>query len=147
MTIYKVLKYLALAIGVIGLILLGRVLFAGDDEIANSGSVQNSVLDPMLWLTYIVFAIVVALVLFYVIKGLFQGDVKKSLTMVGLFAAVVVISYLLAGGGAVYDRNGTELISDSGSKWVDTGLIVFYLLGAVAILAMGISGARKLFSK
>lgn len=33
MTIHKVLKYLALVIGVIGLILLGRVIATGDDAI------------------------------------------------------------------------------------------------------------------
>lgn len=147
MTIYKVLKYLALVIGVIGLILLGRVLFAGDDAITNSGSVQASVIDPFLWLSYLVLAIILVLVLFYVIKGLFQGDVKKSLTMIGLFGAVVLVSYLLGGGGAVYDTNGEELISDSGSKWVDAGLIAFYILGTVAVLAMVLSGARKLFTK
>lgn len=147
MGIYKVLKYLALVIGVIGLIMLGRVLFAGDEAITNSGNVQASVIDPFLWLSYLVFIIIVALVLFYVIKGLFQGNVKRSFTMIGLFAAVVIVSYLLAGGGAVYDRNGTELVSDSGSKWVDAGLYAFYFLGTVAVLAMTLSGARKLFSK
>ncbi len=147
MTVYKVLKYLALVIGVIGLILLGRVLFAGDDAITNSGSVQASVIDPFLWLSYFVLAIIIVLVLFYVIKGLFQGDVKKSLTMIGLFGAVVLISYLLAGGGAIYDTNGTQVIGDAGSKWVDAGLIAFYILGTVAVLAMVLSGARNLFTK
>lgn len=147
MTIHKVLKYLALVIGVIGLILLGRVIATGDDAIENSGSVQASVIDPMLILTYIVFGIVVVLVLFYVLKGLFQGNIKSTLISVGLFAAVVIISYLIAGGGAVYDRNGVQVISDSGSKWVDTGLYLFYILGAVAILSMMLSGARKLFTK
>lgn len=104
-------------------------------------------IDPMLILTYIVFGIVVVLVLFYVLKGLFQGNIKSTLISVGLFAAVVIISYLIAGGGAVYDRNGVQVISDSGSKWVDTGLYLFYILGAVAILSMMLSGARKLFTK
>lgn len=147
MTIYKILKYLALVIGVIGLILLGRVLFAGDDAIMNSGSVQASVVDPFLFLSYIVLAIIILLVLFYVIKGLFQGNVKKSLAMIGLFGAVVLISYLLAGGGAVYDRNGTELVNEAASKWVDAGLIAFYILGSIAVLSMVLSGARKLFSR
>ena len=147
MTVYKVLKYLALVIGVIGLILLGRVLFAGDDAITNSGSVQASVIDPFLWLSYFVLAIIIVLVLFYVIKGLFQGDVKKSLTMIGLFGAVVLISYLLAGGGAIYDSNGAEIVGDTASKWVDAGLIAFYILGTVAVLAMVLSGARNLFTK
>lgn len=147
MTVYKVLKYLALVIGVIGLILLGRVLFAGDDAIVNSGSVQASVIDPFLWLSYLVLAIIIVLVLFYVIKGLFQGDVKKSLTMIGLFGAVVLLSYLWAGGGAIYDSNGVEVIGDSTSKWVDAGLIAFYILGTVAVLAMVLSGARNLFTK
>lgn len=144
MTIYKILKYLAAVIGVIGLILLARILWTGNDAIENSASVQASVVDPFMIVAYVVFAVIVLLVLFFVIKGLFTGKIKNTLISVGLFAAVVLLAYLLADGGAMYDRNDVQTVSDSGSKWVSTGLITFYLLAAIAIGAMVISGVKKL---
>jgi TRAP-type C4-dicarboxylate transport system permease small subunit len=64
MTIHKILKYLALVIGVIGLILLGRIIMAGDDAIEASASEQASYLEPMMWLAYLVMAVIIVLVLF-----------------------------------------------------------------------------------
>lgn len=144
MTIYKILKYLAAVIGVVGLILLGRILWTGNDAIENSASVQASVVDPFMIVAYLVFAVIVILVLFFVIKGLFTGKIKNTLISIGIFAAVVLLAYLLADGGAMYDRNNEQTVSDSGSKWVSTGLITFYILAAIAIGAMVISGVKKL---
>ena len=67
MTLHKILKYVALVIGVLGLIFLGRVIAAGDDAIEASADVQNSVLEPMMWISYLVLAIVLALVVIFVI--------------------------------------------------------------------------------
>ena len=144
MGIYKILKYLAIAFGVIAAVLLARVLMAGDDSITGSADVQASVVDPFLWVSYIVLGIVIALVLFYVIKGLFKGDIKKTLLSVGLFLVIIVLSYVLAGDEIIYDRNDVPVISASGSKWVGAGLIAFYILGALAILAMLFSGVTKI---
>ena len=144
MGIYKILKYLAIAFGVIAAVLLARVLMAGDDSITGSADVQASVVDPFLWVSYIVLGIVIALVLFYVFKGLFKGDIKKTLLSVGLFLVIIVLSYVLAGDEIIYDRNDVPVISASGSKWVGAGLIAFYILGAFAILAMLFSGVTKI---
>ena len=144
MGIYTILKYLAIAFGVIAAVLLARVLMAGDDSITDSADVQASVVDPFLWVSYIVLGIVIALVLFYVIKGLFKGDIKKTLLSVGLFLVIIVLSYVLAGDEIIYDRNDVPVISASGSKWVGAGLIAFYILGAFAILAMLFSGVTKI---
>lgn len=144
MTLHKILKYLALVIGVIGLILLGRILMTGDTAIENSADVQGSVVDPFMFVAYLVFAIVVLLVLFFVIKGLFKGNIKNTLISIGIFIAIIAIAYVLADGNAVYDRNDTLVLDESGSRWVGTGLITFYILAATAILLMVISGIRKL---
>lgn len=144
MTLYKILKYVALALGVIGLVLLGRLLATGDDAIVNSGDVQASVVDPMLYVTYIVFAIVVVLVLIFVIKGLFSGNIKNTLIPVGVFAVVLLIAYMLGDATPMYDRNNVQTIDASGSKWVDAGLFTFYILAAVAILVMLFSGVKKI---
>ncbi len=145
MTLHKILKYIALVIGVVGLILWGRVLMAGDDAIENSADVQASVVTPFLYVAYLVFAIIVLLVLFYVIKGLFTGDIKRTLIAVGAFILVVVIAYLFTDGTAVQLSDGT-MLSASANHWVGAGLVTFYLLAGIAILLMVISGIRKLIN-
>lgn len=143
MTIHKILKYLALVIGVIGLILLGRIIMAGDDIIATSASAQQSYVSPFLWLSYIVMAIIIVLVLFFVIKGLFRGNIKTTLISIGAFILIIAIAYLVTDGEPVELKDGGTL-SASNSHWVSTGLVVFYILAAIAVGAMVLSGIRKL---
>ena len=143
MTLHKILKYIALVIGVIGLILWGRVLMAGDDAIENSADVQASVVSPFLYVAYLVFAIIVLLVLFFVIKGLFSGNIKRTLIAVGAFILVVAIAYLLTDGTETQLSDGT-MLSANANHWVGAGLVTFYILAGVAILLMVLSGVRKL---
>ncbi|SDR74870.1 hypothetical protein SAMN04487764_0525 [Gillisia sp. Hel1_33_143] len=143
MNLHKILKYLALVIGVIGLILLGRILMAGDEAIKASADLQGSMLDPMMWVTYIVFAITLIIVLIFVIKGLFTGNIKNTLISVGAFALIVIIAYVVTDGNQLELKDGTTL-SASGDHWVGAGLVVFYILAVIAVGAMVLSGIRKL---
>lgn len=143
MTLHKILKYLALVIGVVGLILWGRVLMTGDDAIENSADVQASVVSPFLYVAYIVFAVILLLVLFFVIKGLFTGDIKKTLISIGSFLLVIVIAYVLTGGTETQLSDGS-MLSASANHWISTGLVTFYILAGIAILLMVLSGVRKL---
>ena len=143
MTIHKILKYLALVIGVVGLILLARIIMAGDDSISNSASTQASVLDPFMWLSYLVLLVVIVLVGFFVIKGLFRGNIKNTLIAVGSFVLIVVIAYLVTDGTETTLKDG-EVLSASASHWVGAGLVTFYILAAIAVGAMVLSGIRKL---
>lgn len=143
MTLHKILKYLALVIGVVGLILWGRVLMAGDDAIENSADLQASVVTPFLVVAYIIFALIVLLVLVFVIKGLFTGNIKKTLLSVGAFLLIVVISYLVTSGTEMTMNDG-EVFSATTTHWVGAGLVTFYILAATAILLMVVSGVKKL---
>lgn len=143
MNLHKILKYIALVIGVLGLILWARVLMAGDDAIENSADVQASVVTPFLILAYIVFALIVLLVLFFVIKGLFSGDIKRTLIAVGAFILVVGVAYVLTSGTERQLSDGT-MLSASADHWVGAGLVTFYMLAGIAILLMVGSGIRKL---
>ena len=143
MTVHKVLKYLELVIGVIGLILLGRIIIAGDDAISASVEDQNSLLNPMMWVAYIILALIIAIVAFFVIKGLFTGNVKTTLISVGAFVLVIVIAYVLTDGNEVQLKDG-DTLSASGDHWVGAGLVTFYILAAVAVGAMVLSGIKKL---
>jgi len=143
MTIHKVLKYLDLVIGVIGLILLGRIIIAGDEAIMASTAEQNSLLEPLMWLSYIILGISILIVGIFVIKGLFTGNVKNTLISVGAFLLIIAIAYVVTDGNETVLKDGTTL-SASGDHWVGAGLVMFYILAAVAAGAMVLSGIRKL---
>ncbi|MBW2961873.1 hypothetical protein [Mesonia aestuariivivens] len=143
MTLHKVLKYLALVIGVIGLVLLARVVITGDDAIANSADLQSSVLVPLMYLSYFVIFAILILVGVSVIKDLINGNIKKTLMSIGVFAVIVLAGYLLA-NGVETEMNSGEMLSANGSQWVGAGLIIFYILAAIAIGAMVFSGVKKL---
>lgn len=143
MTIYKILKYVAIAIGVISLILWGRVVMAGDDAILASSSVQESVVTPFLIVAYVVLALIILMVLFFVLKGLFSGNIKRTLISIGAFLLIVVISYLIT-DGSEFTMNDGSVLSANAVHWISAGLVLFYILAAVAVLLMLASGVKKL---
>lgn len=145
MTLHKILKYIALVIGVLGLILLGRIIATGDDAIKASAEVQNSVLNPIMWIAYLVLAVVIALVVIFVIAGLFRGNIKNTIIGLVSFGVVILISYLVSSGSEVTLKDGGTL-SASADHWVGAGLWSFYILAGLAILAMVFSSVRKLTS-
>jgi len=133
MVLHKILKILTLIIGVVALV-MGIWLFATD---------KQSLVQPMMMLTYVVFAIVLLLVAIFVIKDLFSGNVKNTLISVGAFVVVVAIAYFLSDGTATEMKNG-EMLTASESQWIGAGLRTFYILAAIAVGAMIFSGIKKL---
>lgn len=139
MDLYKIIKYIAFALGIIGAI-LAIMIMAG----------SNNVIDYILYLTYAVLALIIVLVLVYVIKGVLAGDIKKTLISLGLFFGILVISYFLASGTDLdlqpFNQKGLG-ITESTSKLVGTGLYAFYFLIVIAIIAMLFSSAKKMFNR
>ena len=58
MTLHKILKYVSIVLGVVGLILLGRILAEDGDAIEASADLQNSLLTPIMYLSYLVLLVV-----------------------------------------------------------------------------------------
>lgn len=143
MNLYKILKYAAVALAVVAVILLARLWMAGDEAVINSATVQASVVTPFLYLSYIVLALTVILVLIFVIKGLFSGNIKNTLISIGAFILIVAIAYLLTDGTQMTLDNG-DILSASASHWISAGLVLFYILSGIAVLLMVLSGAKKL---
>lgn len=143
MTLHKILKYVSIVLGVLGLVLLGRILAENDDAIEASASLQNSLLDPFMYVAYFVLLVVIVLVALFVIKGLFQGNIKNTLISIGAFIAIIVIAYLVTGGTQQTLKDG-DMLSASSDHWIGAGLVTFYILAGIAILAMVISGVKKL---
>jgi hypothetical protein len=140
MNLYKILKYLAYALGIIGAIFALLLMTMGSE----------SMIDNMLIVTYIALFVVIALILVYVVKGIFAGNIKKTLVTVGLFIGVILISYLISSGSDLdlkqFNDKGMG-ITEGISKNVGAGLYAFYLLAIIAIGATVLSGVKKLFNK
>lgn len=70
------------------------------------------------------------------------AKVKKAVISVVALLAVLGISYGLSEGHEVVE-NGKVMATESGSKWVGTGLRVFYILATTALVTMLVSGIKK----
>lgn len=139
MDLYKLIKYLAFGLGIIGAVFAVMIM---------TGS--ENVIDYIFYVTYIVLAIILVMVLFYVIKGLFAGNIKKTLMSLGLFFGIIIISYFLSSGTDLnlqpFNDKGLD-ITESISKNVGAGLYAFYFLFAAAIVAMLFSSVKKMSNK
>lgn len=142
--LYKIFKYLAIAVGVIGLYFLIRIWIAGED-INTSADLQSGLISPFLYIAYVIMILTAALVVFFVIKGLFSGHVKNTLIGIGTFVGIVLIAYLITSGEPVV-RDG-ETYSANTVHWISAGLWMFYILGILAIAAMVIGGAKKVSNR
>ncbi|MGJ8665032.1 MAG: hypothetical protein ACSHW7_01580 [Patiriisocius sp.] len=143
MALHKILKIVALILSVAGIVLWGMIVAKGDEAIIESG---GEGLDGILYVAYITFAIVLVAVLIFVLKGLFEGNIKKTLISIGAFLLIFVIAYALSTGVESTNREG-EIITAQTSKWIGTGLYAFYIMAILAVIAMVFSGVKKLTTR
>ena len=137
MGLHKIFSIIALILAIVGII-FGLMIALGDSV---------GMIDNMMYVAYAIFAITIALVLFYVIKGLFTGDIKKTLISLGVFLGIVIVSYVMASGTDLdlqpfIDKG--QNITETTSKYVGAGLYTFYALAIFAIAATTLSGFKKL---
>jgi len=135
-----------IVVSVISLFFLIRIIGAGDEEIKSSFDLQDGIISPFISLAYVVFAITIALTLFFVFRNLFthRDSLKSALVSGGLFLAVVLLSYVLSTGHEVLDKNGYLILSESGDKLVGAGIISFYILSIAAVISMFFFGIKKM---
>ena len=144
MGLYKIFKIVAMLLGFAGLIFWFLLISKGDDAVKATGAG----VAPLLYIAYVIMAIVLGLVTVFVLKGVMSGDVTKTLISVGAFLAVLLISYVMASGSieGLTTADKSE-VTESTSKWVGTGLIAFYILAVVAVTTMAFSGVKKVITK
>lgn len=143
MGLHKILSIVALILAVIGII-FGLLVATGDLETLWQ---DGSMVDNMMRVAYVIFAITLVLVLFFVIKGLFAGNIKKTLLSLGIFLGIIIVSYLMASGTNLdlqpFIDKGLN-VTETTSKNVGAGLYTFYALAIFAIAVMALSGIKKL---
>ncbi|MGJ8548873.1 hypothetical protein [Winogradskyella wichelsiae] len=141
-------KILVAILGFLGIIFLVRILAVGDEAIKTGG--EDGLVDPMAYVAYVILALVLVFVLFFVLKNLFTNTegLKNTLIGVGSFAVVLIIAYVISGGDAMsYTLQEGGYATESTSQLVGAGLVSFYLLLAIAAGAMIFAGAKRIISK
>lgn len=144
MGLHKVFKIIALIFGIVGVAFFVNLLVTGNETIEATGEG----VDGFMYLTYFILAVTVLIVLLFVLKGIFAGNIKKTLFVLLGFVAIIAIAYGLADNvvDPNYLRDG-ESLSESASKWVGTGLYAFYIMALLAVAAMVWTGVSKLINR
>jgi len=148
MSIQKIVTYTAAVLGVVGLIFQITILSKGDDVIEMAAmSGDYGVVSSMVSLAMIIIAIAVVLTLVFSVMNLASdpAKLKKAMISIGAFLLVVFVAFLFSSGTETPLKDG-EVLSASGSRWVETGLRTFYFLVVIAAGAMVYSGVRRLKS-
>ena len=149
MKLENIIKIVCAVLGLLGVIFLFRILATGDDEIKMAASMGDfSLISPLISLSmFILFITVVVTIIFSLINlASNPGKLKKSMIFIGFLIIVIGIAYASSAGVETPMKDG-QVLSASGSKWVGTGIRVFYILASVAVLSMIAFGARNIIKK
>ena len=149
MNLQTIVKIISAVFGLLGVVFLFRIIGAGDEEIkmaATSGDFAT--VSPLVSLAIAILLITVLITLVFSILNLASSSrkLKKSLIFIGCFVVVTLIAYAVSDGVETPMKDG-EVLSANGSRWVGTGLRMFYILATLAILSMVLSGAKKILKK
>ncbi|GAA4273878.1 hypothetical protein U6A24_01940 [Aquimarina gracilis] len=157
MKISKILSYVVLAVGIIGAI-LWYVMSSSISDLMDQNGVSEArelsldeaapMVSPLYTLTLIIFVVTIVATLITVFSTLAKNPSGLKNTLIGIVAFLVVVGlgFVMAEGVETPLKDG-EVLSESGSKWVGTGLYAFYFLAAVAVGLMFLSGIKKLIGK
>jgi len=149
MNIQTIVKIISAVFGLLGAIFLFRIIGAGDEEIKMAASMGDfGTVSPLVSLAIAILSITVIVTVLFSLLSLASSPekLKKSLVFIGCFLLVTGIAYAISSGVETPMKDG-EMLSASGSRWVETGLRMFYILATLAVLSMVFSGARKILNR
>ncbi|MEW7277689.1 hypothetical protein ABW636_03750 [Aquimarina sp. 2201CG1-2-11] len=157
MKISKILSYVVLGVGILGG-LLWYVMSSSISTLMAENSVSEarelpldiaeSTVTPLYSLTLVIFVVTLIATLIAVFSTMAKNPKSLKNTAIGLVAFLIIVGlgFVLADGVETPMKDG-EVLSASGSKWVGAGLYTFYVLAAVAVGLMFLSGIKKLIGK
>ena len=149
MNFQNIIKIISAVLGVLGVIFLLRIMGTGDDQIKMDASMGDfSLVTPLIMLAIFTLSIAILVTIIFSMRGLASdvNKVKKSALISGILIIVIAISYGISDGIETPLKDG-EMLSASGSRWVGTGIRVFYILTVVAFVSMIFSSVKKLIGK
>lgn len=147
MDIQKIIKIVALLIGLIAVFFLVRIIMIGDEaieaDVANQG-----VLSSFIMLAYVVLGIAaVSAVLFSLINLVSSPEkLKKALLSFGVFAVILLVGYFMSSGEEQLMNDG-EILTATQSQMIEGAIKAFYILILAAAGLMLFFGVKKMLSK
>ena len=135
----KIITYIVTLISVIGIILLVRVLMAGEDAVENDVAVQNSVVSPLVWFSQYLLYGVILVTLVLSMWGLFKNPENLKKTVLGLIALGVlfVVAYFIADSDVVIDNANNILeggeAGSSINQFTGAGIWFSIILGGIGL--------------
>ncbi len=158
MIAHKVVKYLSMALCLLAAVFFVYALSVGDDPIQmDEDGIQSTTVVPMMYIAYIVMALIVGLVLVFVVINLFTkpGALKSAIVSVGIMLVIVLLAYFVFADDSVLDPltqkpvmlDDGEALTAADSQWIGAALWTFYIIGILAIASVIWAGASKLVKK
>ena len=135
----KIITYIVTAIAVVGIILLVRVLMAGEDAVKDDVAVQNSVVSPLVSFSQYLLYGVVIVTLVLSLWGLFKNpeNLKKTLLGVAALGVLFVVAYFMADSDVVIDNANKVLeggeAGSSINQFTGAGIWFSIILGGIGL--------------
>ena len=148
MNFQKITKIVAAILGLVATFSLFGIMSKGDEAIENAYAAGESIasVDTMIPVAYVIFVLVLVFVVFFIIKNLFTNtkSLKNTLIGIGAFLGILIFSYVVSAGDPTKYYDNNILVSDGTSQIVGAGLVTFYILVVVSLVAMAWSGVNKI---
>lgn len=149
MNIQTIVKIISAVFGLLGVVFLFRIIGVGDEEIKMAASMGDyGVVSPLVSVAIAILFVTVAVTVVFSLINLASSPqkLKKSLLFIVCFIVVIGLAFAISSGVETPLKDG-EILSASGSRWVEAGIRMFYILAALAIGSMIFFGGKKLINK
>ena len=149
MNIQTIVKIISAIFGLLGVVFLFRIIGVGDEEIKMAASVGDyGVVSPLVSVAIAILFVTIAVTVVFSLINLASSPqkLKKSLLFIVCFIVVIGLAFAISSGVETPLKDG-EILSASGSRWVEAGIRMFYILAALAIGSMIFFGGKKLINK
>lgn len=124
MNSYKIIKYIALALSLLGVLFV--VMIQMFDVLQG--------IDYILIVAYLMMALIVSSVLFYTLKKVIsdKDSLRSALKILGAFLVLFLICYFVLARGEETPLRDGKMLSAVGSKLISAALFMFYSLILIA---------------
>ena len=106
------------------------------------------VVSPLVSVAIAILFVTIAITVVFSLINLASSPqkLKKALLFIVCFIVVIGLAFAISSGVETHLKDG-EILSASGSRWVEAGIRMFYILAALAIGSMMFFGGKKLINK
>jgi uncharacterized membrane protein len=149
MNIQTIVKIISAVFGLLGVVFLFRIIGVGDEEIKMAASMGDyGVVSPLVSVAIAILIVTLAVTIVFSLINLASSPqkLKKSLLFIVCFIVVIGLAFTISSGVETPLKDG-EILSASGSRWVEAGIRMFYILAALAIGSIMFFGGKKLINK